>query len=106
MADTYKTLYQGQLPASVATLATVGAGKAWIIKRYTVVNNDSSDRTFGLYKNGTAATNRITPSAVSVPAGGMVSEDMTDAWGDGDTLRGDASVASQLTLTVSGDEVG
>lgn len=104
MADLYKTLYQGQPTASITTLATVGAGKAWIVKHWTARNNDSAARTLTLYKNGSAAANILTP-AVSIPAGGMVEWDGTMALGDGDTLRGVASAASQVTLTVDGDEV-
>ncbi len=105
MADTYKQLYQGQLGNTVATLATVGTGKMWIIKHISVVNNDSSARTFGLYRGGTAAANVITPPNMSIPAGGMAEWDGTMAMNDGETLRGGASVATQLTVTVDGDEV-
>lgn len=104
-SDDYKLLYQGQLASSVATLATIASGKAWIIKHYSVVNNDSVARTFVLYRQGTAAANIITPPAVAVPAGGMVEWDGTMSLGAAETLRGFASVATQLTLTVCGDEV-
>jgi hypothetical protein len=106
MADTYKLLYQGQLGASVATLATVGTAKMWIIKNICVVNNDTSARTFGLYRQGTAAANVITPPNISVPAGGMAEWDGTMALNDSETIRGGASVATQLTITISGDEIG
>lgn len=103
--DAYKTLYQGQLASSVATLDTVGTGKAWIIKNIKIVNNDSSARTFSLLVGGTAATNRISPAASSIPAGGMAEWDGTMCLAAAETLRGFASVAAQLTITVSGDEV-
>jgi len=104
-SDAYKLLYQAQLGSSVATLATVGTGKGWIIKSIQVVNNDSSARTFALYRQGTAASNIITPPNISVPAGGMAEWDGTMALNDAETIRGGASVASQLTITISGDEV-
>lgn len=105
VTDAYKTLYQGQLASSVATLATVGTGLAWIIKHIEVVNNDTSDRTFSLLIGGTAATNRITPAAMAVPAGGSAEWDGTMCLAATETFRGFASVASQLTITISGDEV-
>src|SRR5262245_41079979 len=105
MADTYKLLYQGQLGSSVATLATVGTGKMWIIKHMTVVNNDTSARTFALYRQGTAASNIITPPNMSIPASGMAEWDGTMSLNDAETIRGGASVATQLTLTIDGDEV-
>ena len=107
MAETnaYKLLYQGQLGNSVSTLATVGTGLAWIIKHIAVVNNDSTARTFGLYRQGAVAANVITPPNMSVPAGGMAEWDGTMALAAAETFRGGASVATQLTITISGDEV-
>lgn len=107
MSDVCKLLYQGQLPAAVATLATVPSSPviSWIVKHWIVVNNDTVARTFALYRQGTAATNIITPPAVSVPAGGCVEWDGTMSMGTGETLRGVGSVATMLTLTVDGDEV-
>jgi hypothetical protein len=106
VADTYTLIYQGQLPSSVATLFTVpGTPTAYIIKHWSVVNHDTVERTFTLYRGGTADTNRIVPAATVVPAGGMVEWDGTDCYGFDETFRGSASVASMLTLTVSGDKV-
>lgn len=106
MADSFKVLYQGQLGNSVATLATVGAAKTWIIKLITVVNTDSSARTFGLYVGGTAAANAVTPTAVSIPAGGSWEWfEMSLTLETGQTIAGGASVATKLTTTVYGDEV-
>lgn len=105
MPDAYKQLYQAQLPAAVATLATVPALTYWIVKHFTVINNDTVARTFVLYRGGTAAANIITPPAVVVPAGGMVEWDGTMSFGPGETIRGNASVATMLTLTIDGDEV-
>lgn len=102
--DDYKLLYQGQLPSSVGTLATVTSGKSWIVKHKSIVNNDSSARTYQLFRQGTAEANAITPIA-TIPAGGMAEWDGTMAMASGETLRGGASVATKLTLTISGDEV-
>ncbi len=105
MADAYKTLYRGQLSNSVGTLYTVPGATAAIIKHISVVNNDSSDRTFALYRNGTAAANIMTPPAINVPAGGMAEWDGTDALEAAGTISGIGSVASMLTCIISGDEV-
>ena len=107
MADAFKVLYQGQLGNTVATLATVGAAKSWVIKTVTAVNNDSSARTFGLYVGGTTAAHAVTGTAISLPASGGSWE-----WQGvgltleaGETIAGGASVAAQVTVTVFGDEV-
>lgn len=105
MADLYKLLYQGQLPSSVGTLATVGTGKMWIVKHITVINNDSAARTFALYRQGTAAANIITPPAMAIAAGGMAEWDGTMALNDAETIRGLASVATMVTISIDGDEV-
>lgn len=106
MADAFKVLYQGQLGSSVATLATVGGGKSWIIKTMTAVNNDSSARTFGIYIGGTTATKVVTPPAISIPAGGAWEwTEIGMTLEAAQTIAGGASVASQVTVTVFGDEV-
>lgn len=68
--ETYDLIDQEQLPSSAATLYTVGASTELLIKNISIVNNDSSARTFQLYINGTALANAITP-IMSIPAGGM-----------------------------------
>lgn len=106
MADSFKVLYQGQLGNTVATLATVGGGKSWIIKTITAVNNDTSARTFGLYVGGTTAAHVVTPPNVSIPAGGGWEwTEVGIALEAAQTIAGGASVATQVTVTVFGDEV-
>ena len=103
--DLYKQLYQGQLPSSVGTLFTVTTGHSFIIKHIVVVNNDTSDRTFQLFRGGTAAANAITGATFLVKAnGGMQEWDGTITMDDGETLRAVASAASQLTITIDGDD--
>jgi hypothetical protein len=106
MASAYKVLYQGQLGNTVATLATVGAAKNWLVTSVKVVNNDTVARTFGLYIGGTTVAHAVTPPAVSVPAGGSWSDDKP-GWTleTGQTIAGGGSVASQLTVTIFGNEV-
>jgi hypothetical protein len=104
VTDLYKLLYQGQLAATVTTLATMSA-EAWIIKHIAIVNNDTVARTFALYRQGTAAANIITPPAMVIPAGGMAEYDGTMTIGDTETIRGIASAATMLTISISGDKV-
>jgi hypothetical protein len=106
MADTWKVLYQGQLGNSVATLATVGGGKTWLVSRVKAVNTDSVARTMGLYIGGTTASHAVTPTAISIPAGGGW-EDDSPGWTleAAQTIAGGASAATVVTVTVFGDEV-
>lgn len=106
MADAFKVLYQGQLGNSVATLATVGAAKSWIIKTISAVNVDGSTRTFGLYVNGTTGAHAITPPAISLAAGGSWTwSNISMTLDAAATLVGGASAATAITVTVTGDEV-
>lgn len=105
LSDSYKQLYQGQLPSSAATLYTVPGSTSAIIRHISVVNNDTVARTFALYRGGTAATNYITPPAMVVLPGGMQEWDGAMAMAATETLRGVASVATQLSITVDGDEI-
>lgn len=106
MPSAYKVLYQGQLGNTVATLATVGGGKSWIVKDISMVNTDVADRTAGLNHNGTTGTTAITPTAVNIVAGGMYAfSGGTISFASGDTISGGASVASKITVTITGDEV-
>lgn len=105
MASAYKVLIQGQLGNTVATLATVGGGKSWIISKITVINTDTSARTCGFYVGGTTDTKAITPVAISIPAGGMMEFTGAETIEAANTLSGGASVATKLTYTVFGNEV-
>lgn len=105
MADAYKPFYQGQLPSTVGTLATVGGGKSWIVKNISIVNTSASPVTFQLFKNGTTGAYAITPSGMTVPANGMVEWDGTRAFAASDYIAGVAGSATTLSMEMSGDEV-
>jgi hypothetical protein len=105
-SDEYKTLFaQVFLASAAATLATVGGGKNWIVGRITVVNTDTVDRTFTLYKNGTTAQYQVTPAILVKANGGMAEVDELDSFAAGETIAGKADVPSKLTIMMSGDEV-
>jgi hypothetical protein len=60
--ETYKVLYQGQLPSGAATIYTATANGPTFIRSIDIVNTDTVPRTFALYRGGTAAANQITPT--------------------------------------------
>ena len=105
MADAYKTLYQGQLPNTVTTLATVGGGKSWIVKHIDIVNTTAGDLTFQLFRNGTTAAFAITPTGWTVPNSGKLEWDGTMAFATAETIAGVAQSASALNIIICGDEV-
>jgi len=108
MADAYKTIYQGQLPNAVATIATVGGGKSWIIRSVVVVNTDTATRTFQVLIGGTVDANTwigTSNDPISLRRGETYEWDGVIALAAAETIAGVASVASKLTITISGDEV-
>ena len=104
MTDSYKKLYQGQPGTSATTLYTVPSATQAIIKHIRVVNNDSTARTIKLWHDGTAAANVILP-ATPVRAGGWAEFDGTITLEASDSFSGQASVASQVTVTIYGLEI-
>ena len=104
-ADAFKVLVQGQLGNSVATLYTVPAATSAVVKYATFVNNDTSARTCGVYVGGTSAAHDILPPATSIPAGGMAEWTGTMTLETAQTIAGGASVATQVTYTIFGDEI-
>lgn len=73
--ETYKVLYQGQLPSSATTIYTVPASNTAFVKTITVVNTDTVDQTFTIYRGGTSASNQITPNYSISSGGSAVYED-------------------------------
>ena len=98
-----KTLGDGQLAAAKATLYTVPASTQTVLKHITVVNTDSSARTFNLYfNNGTSR--RIAAVDQSLAVGAIYEWDGSITLEAGDLIEGDASAATQLDYTLSGVE--
>lgn len=78
--ETYKILYQGQLPGAAAVLYTAPASTTAFIKSVSVVNTDvAATHQFQLFIAGTAAANAITP-LVTVPKGGMATYEDGKGW--------------------------
>lgn len=65
--EVYKVLDQRQLAAAAATIYTAPTSTTAFIRTITVVNNDTVNRTFQLFRGGTAASNAITPSFTIKP---------------------------------------
>jgi hypothetical protein len=103
MADSYRTLYQGQVPNVAGTLATVPVTKSWIIKCIKVINVTAGPVALTLYKNG--ITDEFMTDTVTIPANGSANWDGTDAMGAGEYIAGVAGALNAITMTVSGDEV-
>lgn len=105
MADAYKILYQGQLPAAVATLYTVPVSTKVIVKFVALqeATGAGGPYTVDLYINGTTAAKHW--KGLSLSAGWSADWDGTLALNAGDTIAGVCSAATTVTITISGDEV-
>lgn len=69
--ETYKVLFQGQLPAAAATQYTAPASNIALIRKMVLVNTSASlTQTFQLFRGGTAQANAITP-VLTLPPSGM-----------------------------------
>lgn len=102
-----KVLVAGYLPSSEAAQYTATAGTTVRLASAMLVNTDSSTRTvtLSIVKSGDAAggANRIL-SAYSLTAGAVLDLGAIGWLGPGDFISGVASVASKVTLVVSGVE--
>jgi hypothetical protein len=104
MEHSWRKLYQGQPGTSATTLYTVPGATAAIIKHIRVTNPTGTDRTIKLWHDGTANANVILPAA-TVLAGGWAEFDGNILMEAADTMSGQASAATALTVTIYGDEV-
>lgn len=104
MPDTYKKLDQRLVNSTATTLFTVGSGKQVIVKHIRIVNNDTSARTIRLWHDGSNPENAILPPT-SIRPGGWAEFDGTITMEAADTLVAQASVSSQVTVTVYGLEI-
>ena len=108
-SDNFKILNQVQLADSATTIyGAVPANHETIIKTINMVNNHSSAVTVILYIADGATTvteaTTILPS-VSMAAGSFAVFEGTITMEVGDYLRGIAGDASEITVTVFGDEI-
>ena len=105
MAVTIKSSGDGQLANSEASVYLCPASKQAIVKTITLVNTDSSARTVNLYRKVSGGTSRrFIPKDLSIAAGASFVYDTEMTLEAGDDLRGDASAASVVDITISGVE--
>jgi hypothetical protein len=97
------------IAAAAADIDTPTAGIAKIVKHVRVVNKDASSRTFTLYKGATGGSASGTEIAEekSIPANDYVDMYFSPGlrFSPTEYLSGVASVASQLVITVMGDQI-
>ncbi len=106
-SDNFKLLHQSQLTTTAGALYTVPANHETIIKNITVVNNDTEALWFTLFHTtGTTYTEATTiiPEA-TIAAGGWAEWEGSMTLDASDVLGGDGEQASELTITVWGDEI-
>jgi hypothetical protein len=106
--DNFKILAQVQPGTSNTTIyGAVPADHETIIKGINMVNNHSSAVTIALYiatSDAVAEANIILP-AVSMAAGSFAVYEGTITMDAGDYLNGIAGSATEITVTVYGDEI-
>ena len=107
--DNFKMLAQVQPGTSATTIyGAVPASHETIVKSINIVNNDTEALTITLFHadGATTATEATTilPEA-TIPAGGWALFEGTITMEAGDYLRGTAEQASEITVTVYGDEI-
>ena len=106
-SDNFKQLHQSQLSTTAGALYTVPANHETIIKNITVVNNDTEALWFTLFHTtGTTYSEATTiiPESTIV-AGGWAEWEGSMTFDASDVLGGDGEQASELTITVWGDEI-
>ena len=106
-SDNFKQLHQSQLSTTAGALYTVPANHETIIKNITVVNNDTEALWFTLFHTtGTTYSEATTiiPEA-TIAAGGWAEWEGSMTLDASDILGGDGEQASELTITVWGDEI-
>lgn len=104
MAETFKLLYQNQVPSTATTLYTVPSATSTLIKTMRIVNTSASAATIKIWQNGTADANVIMPT-VSIDAGGFAEFEGSITMAAADYLSAQAGTATAITLTVWGVEI-
>ena len=105
--DNFKLLHQSQITTTAGALYTVPASHETIVKYITVANNDTEALWFTLFHTtGTTynETTTIIPEA-TIPAGGWAEFNGTITMDASDIIGGDAQQATELTISIYGDEI-
>lgn len=104
MTDTYKKLFQGQLPNAAAAQYTVPGATQAIIRSVVLVNTTGSPVVVSLFTDGSAAANKIL-DAYTVPANTRVELNAVMTLGAAGAIWGVAGSAAAVTMTVFGLEI-
>ena len=100
-----KSLADGQLALSKATLYTAPAATQTVISSITLVNTDSSARTVNLYFKASGGTSRrIIPKDLSLAIGALFTYTGSVSLEAADILEGDASAATVVDYVLNGVE--
>jgi len=110
MAETYKRLAQGRLPAAGGTteLFDVPAATQVIIKSINISNNTGTARAVTLHhvtNGGSLADTNIILPGVSIQAGGWAEYDGTICMAATTEFHGFAAVADVISYTIWGVEI-
>lgn len=105
MADAFKVLAQAQLAGSVATLYTVPGATKTIVRSIFLQETSGAGGPYTafLYVGGTGAGNQV--KRLTLDNDESAEWTGTLALETGQTVRGYASAANKITITISGDEV-
>jgi len=106
-SDNFKLIHQSQISTTAGALYTVPANHETIIKHISVVNNDTEALWFTLFHStGTTYTEATTIiPEVDIPAGGWAEFNGTITMDATDILAGQAEQASEITISIYGDEI-
>lgn len=104
MPESFKRLYQGQLPTAQTVIYTVPALTSAVVKSMRVVNNGSLPSSFAIWQGGLGAANQTLPP-VTLQPGEFAEFDGSIFMAAADTMAAQAGVASTLTMTVWGVEL-
>jgi hypothetical protein len=107
--DTYKVLYQNDLPntASPSALYTPGSGKMGIIKNIKLYNHGANSETVRWFINGTNANNRFANLTLTAAGsdGSQMEWDGTIALNNADAIYANTTDSTAVACIITGDEV-
>ena len=105
--DNFKMLHQSQIGTTAGALYTVPALHETIIKNIVLVNNDTAALWVTLFHTTGTTYSEATPilPETTMLAGGFGENDSTITMDAGDIIGGDAEQASEITITIYGDEI-
>ncbi len=104
MTDTYKKLFQGQLPNAAAAQYTVPGATQAIIRTMILVNTSAAPVNVSLFTDGSANANKILDT-YTIPANSRIELNAVVTLNAAGAIWGVASAATTVTLTIFGLEI-